>query len=285
MNDDEAAPKQNRGQWKQLERAFDVIEALLRTAQPLRLTALSEVTGLDASGTLRLLKTLADLGYVVRDDERKTYLPGARAAFPLGLMHPLQELRRDATELLLDIQRITTVTSALQVFLGGQRIVVELRHGASRLTPFWDTVSDSPHHSSASGKVLLTTLARTARLDLLGPGPFQAFTERTLTTHEALDRDLQAGLARGYFSAEEEAIVGMSSVAAPIRAATGVAIGAVIATGTSGQLPGDRLGAAGVAVKRAGDMLGTMSPAVRALETLLGRGHRTPAPAATDPRG
>ena len=77
----------------------------------------------------------------------------------------------------------------------------------------------------------------------------------------------------------------MSSVAAPIRAANGVAIGAVIATGTSGQLPGDRLEAAGVAVKRAGDMLGTMSPAVRALETLLGRGPRTPTMAATTPRG
>ncbi|MFM1988058.1 MAG: hypothetical protein RJA99_1015 [Pseudomonadota bacterium] len=258
-----------RAPLKHLERAFAVIEALLRANQPMRLTDLTPVAGLDASGTLRLLKLMAELGYVVRNDARKTYLPGAKAAFPLGLSHPFQELRRDATELLLDIQRETSVSAGLQVFLGGTRILIELRHGASRLTPFWDTTIRTALHASASGKQLLLAMSPAARQERLGPGPFERFTDRTITDPAALDADLRAAAKRGWTTVVEEAYVGMSSVAAPVRSAGRSAVGAVIATGLATQFRGDRLAAAGQAVKRAADMLGAMSPAVRSLEALL----------------
>src|SRR5437867_5257351 len=131
----EPVGKQDRVQVGQLERAFDVIDALNNSLQPLKLTALAEITRLDPSGTLRLLKTLGDLGYVIRDEQSKSYLPSPKSLFPLGLFHPFQELRRDAADLLYAVQRDTTATSALQVFLGGQRVVIEQRAGANRLTP------------------------------------------------------------------------------------------------------------------------------------------------------
>jgi IclR family acetate operon transcriptional repressor len=211
-----------------------------------------------------------DLGYVIRDDASKSYLPSARALFPLGLYHPIQELRRDAADLLMEVQRTTTVTSALQIFLGGQRVVIDQRHGSSRLTPFWNTTVTSALHSSSSGKLYLSTLGADERRKLVGPGPFERFTPTTLTTFAALEANLKQGVERGYFSAREEAFAGMSSAAAPLRVPNGGIIGAMIATGTSGQLQGDKLEECGLVVKRAADMLSTMSPAVRALEPLLG---------------
>lgn len=258
-----------RAPLKHLERAFAVLEALLRAGHPMRLTELVPMSGLDASGTLRLLKMMADLGYVHRDDATKTYLIGAKAAFPLGLFHPFNELRRDATELLLEIQRETAVTSALQVFLGGERILLELRHGSSRLTPFWDTTIRSALHASATGKLLLLAMPAAARRERLGPGPYERFTARTIVRPAALEADLRGVEQRGWSSAIEEAYVGMSSVAAPLRASGGRPIGAVIATGMARQLDGERLEAAARSVKRAADMLSTMSPAARALEVLL----------------
>jgi IclR family acetate operon transcriptional repressor len=258
-----------RAPLKHLERAFAVLEALLRAGQPMRLTDLTSVAGLDASGTLRLIKMMADLGYVVRHDASKTYVIGAKAAFPLGLFHPFQELRRDATELLLEIQRETSVTSALQIFLGGERILLELRHGSSRLTPFWDTTIRSALHASATGKLLLLSMSAAARRERLGPGPFERFTDRTIVQAAALEVDLRRTAQRGWSSAIEEAYVGMSSVAAPLRASDGTPVGAVIATGMARQLDGERLQVATQAVTRAAGMLSTMSPAVRALEPLL----------------
>ncbi len=271
MTKEGAIEAPGRGQTKQLERAFDAINALIQAAQPLKLNALAEVTRLDASGTLKLLKTLVDLGYVVRDEARKTYLPSAKALFPMGLFHPIQELRRDATDLLLDIQRATSATSALQIFLGGQRVVVEQRHGSSRLTPYWDTTVSSAYHSSSSGKLYLSTLSLAERREIAGPGPYPRFTASTLVDFKQLEADIQASLARGFFMAKEEAFSGMSSVAAPVRVPNGSVIGALIATGTTGQLPTETLEQAAMVVKKAADMLSSMSPAVRALEPLLGR--------------
>ena len=282
MTKSEPTGKEAKGSLTQLERAFDAIDALINASQPLKLTALSEVTRLDASGTLRLLKTLADLGYVIRDDARKSYLPGARALFPLSLYHPIQELRRDSTDLLVEIQRTTAATSALQIFLGGQRVVIEQRHGSSRLTPFWNTTVTSAYHSSSSGKLYLSTLTPNERSKLVGAGPFERFTPTTLTTANQLEADIRTSLERGFFAAREEAFSGMSSVAAPLRVPNGGVVGCMVATGTSGQLQGNKLQECGLVVRRAADMLSTMSPAVRALESLLGgstRAQPTAAPA------
>lgn len=277
MTKKEVPEKPVKSQLSQLERAFDTLDALINATQPMKLTALSEVSRLDGSGTLRLLKTLTDLGYVIRDDVRKCYLPGARALFPLGLYHPLQELRRDASDLLLEIQRTTTATSALQIFLGGQRVVVDQRYGSSRLTPFWDTTVKSAHHSSSSGKLYLSTLDEAERRKLLGREPYQAFTAATHTTYRAVQDDMEVSTARGFFSAREEAFAGMSSVAAPLRVPSGFIIGAIVATGTAGQLQGNKLIECGQLVKQSADMLSTMSPAVRALESMLGTSRRSPA--------
>jgi len=270
MNSSESNGR-DRVQTGQLERAFDVIKALTNSLQPLKLSALSEVTRLDPSGTLRLLKTLIDLGYVTRDDATKSYLPSARALFPLTLFHPFQELRRDAADLLFAIQRDTGATSAVQVFLGGERVVLEQRAGSNRLTPYVDPIVRSPHHASASGKLLLSSLTPEERASLVGPGPFQRLTRYTLTTPEQLEAEIHRSNQRGFFSVQEEAMVGMSSIAAALTSASGQVIGCMVAFGTSMQLPEDLMTERGEAVKRAADMLSRMSPALRALEPMLCR--------------
>lgn len=280
MKNTEPIDRQEKVQVGQLERAFDVIDALINSMQPLKLSALSEVTRLDPSGTLRLLKTLIDLGYVTRDDATKSYLPGARAMFPLSLFHPFQELRRDAADLLFAIQRDTGATSAVQVFLGGERVVLEQRAGSNRLTPYVEPIVRSAYHASASGKLLLSSLSPEEFAAAVGPGPFERFTRYTLTTLEELEAEIRSSRERGYFTVKEEAMLGMSSLAAPLTSLNGQVVGCMVAFGTSMQLPADRMADHGAAVKQAADMLSRMSPALRALEPLLSRSAKAVAAAA-----
>ena len=263
--------KPGAAQQSQLARAFDVINALINATQPMKLKTLAEVTRLDASGTLRLLKTLVELGYVIRIESTKSYLPSVKALFPIGLYHPIQELRRDAAQLLIEIQQTCDVTSALQIFLGGQRVVIDQRHNSSRLTPFWNTTITSPLHSSASGKLYLSTLSLNERRKLLGGGSLERFTAATLTSFDDLETNIQASLEQGFFTAKEEAFSGMSSVAAPLRAPGGLVIGAMVATGNASQLQDKKLIECGQIVKRAADFLSQMSPNIRTLESLLGQ--------------
>ena len=265
----EPGGKQEKVQMGQLERALDVVHALNNSLQPLKLTALAEITRLDPSGTLRLLKSLVDLGYVTRDDQSKSYLPSPKSLFPLSLFHPFQELRRDAADLLYEIQRDTTATSALQLFLGGQRVVIEQRAGANRLTPYVEPIVRSELHASASGKALLSTLSPDQRQRLLGPESYARFTPQTMTTLQELEQDLEISRERGYFAVNEEAMQGMSAITAPVFLNNGCVVGCMVAFGTSQQLPRDAMRERGQVVKRGADILSTMSPALRALEPLL----------------
>jgi DNA-binding IclR family transcriptional regulator len=273
------ADKQDKAQSGQLERAFAVIHALTNSLFPMKLNALAEVAGLDPSGTLRLLKTLSELGYVMRDDARKAYFPSPRALFPLSMFHPLDELRRDAAEPLLRILRETTATSALQAFICGQRVVVEHCAGSNRLSPYVDHTVNSLLHSSASGKVLLSTMDGAERRALLGDGPFPQSTPHTLTTWAQLDADIERGVERGFFTVVEEAMLGMSAIAAPLKLPNGSVVGCLVAFGTTAQLPLTLMPERGLVVCQAADMLKSMSPALRALEPLLMRSPKLAASA------
>jgi DNA-binding IclR family transcriptional regulator len=74
-----------------------------------------------------------------------------------------------------------------------------------------------PLHCSSMGKAHLLDLSREAIRELLGPGPYEARTAHTLTSLDALWADLEVGRRRGYTVSDEEAVVGVRSLGAPIR--------------------------------------------------------------------
>ena len=136
-----------------------------------------------------------------------------------------------------------------------------------------DPTVTSALHASASGKLLMSGWTPQQRAAFLGKEPFVRFTPYTLTTVEELESDLKASSARGYFTVNDEAMLGMSSIAAPLDL-HGNLIGCLVAFGTSFQLPREGMHDRGLVVKRAADMLSAMSPAIRALEPLLVRNGR-----------
>src|SRR5207245_9352230 len=100
------------------------------------------------------------------------------------------------------------------------------------------------------------------------------------------DSDIEASVARGYFTVNEEAMQGMSAIAAPLFLPNKQVIGCLVAFGTSSQLPAQSMERGGLVLKRAADILSMMSPAVRALEPMLIRSPKpapVPAPVEVDP--
>ena len=76
-----------------------------------------------------------------------------------------------------------------------------------------------PVHCTSMGKALLINLSSDELLDLLGPGPYEAFTPHTLTTFDDLIADLATTKQRGYALNDEEFAIGLCSIAASIRGA------------------------------------------------------------------
>ena len=84
-----------------------------------------------------------------------------------------------------------------------------------------------PLHASASGKALLAFAPLDERRKLMDGMVLHAFTERTITTHEALEAEIarirQAGLSRS----REELVLGLAGWAAPIYGEEGTLIAAL----------------------------------------------------------
>lgn len=199
-----------------LSKGLQIIEVLQQSNSYLPLSGIAAETGLDPSTTYRLLQTLVESGYAVRDDARKSYLAGPRALSPLSLFHPLTQLRREAAPVLKFLQSETGETSALSINLGYERVVVDFVRGNYPLSPYYDSWVASPLHGSASGKLLLAWMTPEQREELLGPGPYKANTPFTITDPAVLARELDAVRESGFAVAREDNFLNLIAIGVPL---------------------------------------------------------------------
>ena len=116
-----------------LSRGLQIVDVLTSAQGCLTLSEVAALTGLDASTALRLLHSLSERGYVVREESAKRYMAGPRALSPLSLFHPLTLFRREAEQVLRSLQKNTGETCALVLFLGKERLVVDFIRGTQPL--------------------------------------------------------------------------------------------------------------------------------------------------------
>jgi IclR family pca regulon transcriptional regulator len=88
-----------------------------------------------------------------------------------------------------------------------------------------------PAHCSSLGKVLLADLPIERLEELLSRHELVQFTPKTLATRDGLMADLDQARKRGYAFGDEELVIGLRAVAAPIRDSSGRAVAAVNVTG------------------------------------------------------
>nr|WP_277350140.1 IclR family transcriptional regulator C-terminal domain-containing protein [Nonomuraea sp. FMUSA5-5] len=102
-----------------------------------------------------------------------------------------------------------------------------------RLAPrsFVLTGQRKPLYATGIGKCLLLGLTPQERRELVPEASMQAFTSRTIVTHERLDQELGAVLGRGYATEVEELAFGRACVAAPIRDMSGAVVAAISISG------------------------------------------------------
>jgi DNA-binding IclR family transcriptional regulator len=250
-----------------LQRGLLLLELMVNAGRALTLTELSELSNLHASTVHRLMQTLMQSEHVFRDGAKR-YYAGPRSYLPLSLHHPFNALRRDSYETLRTLRDRFAVTCGLSVFIGTQRLVVELAV-ANTLSPYYQTHLTSPLHAAASGKLLLLNFPPQQRRDLLGPAPYQQYTPQTITDAEAVERDLALTAERGYAVSLNENFKGISAVGAPINVTPQRAVGSSTFAGPSHFFTADTVPEMGTLARQAADLLALGSPGVRAVRHQL----------------
>jgi IclR family pca regulon transcriptional regulator len=224
-----------------LGRGLSILDVFTEVNNSLTLVEVAKAVGLDKSTTFRFVYTLETLGYLERDPESKRYRPG------------LKVLKLGFTALnSLDLVQLAGPRLKALSNQSGEAVNMAVRDGAEtvyivRISPRQivninlQLGSRLPVHCTAMGKVLLIDLSREELFELLGPGPYEAFTPNTVTTFEGLAADVAAARQRRYAISDEEFAIGLCSVAAPIKREDGQIVAAINISAPSARLTGGEM--------------------------------------------
>jgi DNA-binding IclR family transcriptional regulator len=228
-------------------RASAVLDCFSEDDPEWSITDLARKLHLNQSTVSRLVGTLEATGLLERVPGALRVRVGLRAAV-LGYVALSQmELRRASLPVLEMLSRDTGLNATLAVLSGTQAIYVarvevdQLFHGEYVLGRV------APLHGSAVGKLLLAEVAPATAQRLLAKLPLKPYTPNTLTTADALRRELKTIRTRRYGTDRSEWLAGVGAIAFPVRDAGGVTVAAVAVSGlmesvfTSGSVVMDKV--------------------------------------------
>ncbi len=183
-------------------------------------------TRINPTSTFRFVETLIQLGYLVKDRETKLVKLGPMA---LALSHNiiksfdlLQIVKPHIDEAFARSK--VTIDSAL---VEENRLVLLYRREAKDTLTLTLPLVSTQLHCSALGKAYLSALPEAARARALDGLTLTSRTPNSLANKTALLADLRRTRERGYAISNEEYVLGLVSIGAPLVNADGNVLGAV----------------------------------------------------------
>jgi len=203
----------------QLLQAFDAAHARLTVTEAAR------QVGISPASARRCLLTLRGMGYVATDGKHYWLDHGAlRIGYAYASSTQLPRLLQPALDALSERSR----ESASLAVLHGDAVLIAGRSTARKtLRVGLGVGSRLPLHCSAAGRSLMLHMPDAQIRELLGRGPFERFTTRTLTQSRDVLREIAASRQRGYTACDEEIEVGVRSIAVPVADQTGQPVAAL----------------------------------------------------------
>jgi IclR family acetate operon transcriptional repressor len=202
-----------------VDRALDLIEALVAADGEVAITALAARTGLHVSTVHRLLATLLRRGYVRQNPETSRYYAGAKLATLSEGRSRYGELRLRARPLLRALTESTRETANLVVLDDLQAVYIETVPSPQVVRLFTAVGNRTPLHATGAGKVLLANLPAARRDALLDRLDLRGYTAHTIVDRAALRRTLDEVRERGFAIDDEEYDEGVRCVAVAVGSA------------------------------------------------------------------
>lgn len=212
---------------RSVAKGLALLSSFDRDRPSLGLKDLSERMGWSKGTAYRFASTLLQLGYLDQDALTKRYRPGIKV-LELGFacLSSLGITER-AQSHLEELFHETGQPVQIAV-LDGSDIVYVARRADRSLTQIDLYVGARlPAYCTSMGKVLLAYRPWDEVRRLMRGVPMRQYTPTTATTLERLRADLAAIVSAGYAMTDQEFELGVRSVAAPIRDASGGVIAAV----------------------------------------------------------
>lgn len=245
-------------------RTFAVLELFRDRGGDLGISEIANTLGLSASTVHRIVRALADRGYLAQHQANERYYLG-RSAVLLG--HAASHgLGLDLAQSVLErLSEVSGESVNLGVRDADEMVVVIRAESRQPLRFSQDPGSRLPVHASAMGKLTLS-LAGSIE-DEIGalPAPLRALTTKTITSPARLRRELESIRRRGFSIDDEEAIPGVRCLAVPVHAPDGGAVAALGVQGPAVRMTRSRIKDLAPAAHRAAAEIAQLLPSAHRL--------------------
>jgi DNA-binding IclR family transcriptional regulator len=215
-----------------LDRAFAVLDLLAASNTPLGLAEIAEALGLHKSTAHRFLMVLERHRMVERAQAGKFRL-GLRLCDLGGRAIEQFDLRERAQLHLKTLVAEVEETAHLCVMEKTHMVYIDKQEPERSIRMISRVGASSPIHCTAVGKAILATMPRSRVEALLPELRLERFTRRTMTSREALLKELERTSRRGYAVDDEEREEGVRCAGVAILDGRGEAVAAVSISGPS----------------------------------------------------
>lgn len=198
-----------------VEKCVVVLDLLARATGNMSYSEIAETTGYNKSSTHRILSILMGQGLVQLDERNKSYSVGPKLVSWARSAWQKTDLNQIEDTDLSDLSKATGMNVAVAVL--SDNSVTFIRTNIIR--PYKLAVKiggQSELHCTAVGKVFLAYMEPLEREEYLRTAEMEKYTETTLTTPDALSRDIAQVRERGYAIADREEFYQVVGMAAPI---------------------------------------------------------------------
>jgi len=244
-----------------VDRAVRVLRTLAERGER-SLSELSRELGVSKSTLSALLATLEQHALVERDEASRRFRLGpgiAKLAMAAAAAHvDVREAARPQLELLAELSGETAI---LHIPSGDGTVIaerVEPMHQLKVVAPLGHRL---PAFAGSVAKMLLATLPEERAEAIVHARPLPVFTPRSIVDPDAYLDDVVRARKRGYAVENEEYLVGVRAVSAPVLGRDGEAIGTLSIVGVGARIVGRTKELAGAVVTAAAETSGRLAEA------------------------
>ncbi|MBN2032769.1 MAG: IclR family transcriptional regulator [Deltaproteobacteria bacterium] len=221
-------------------KAFEILKLIASIKEGIGISEIARELGIAKSTVHGMTSALEEVGAVGRDPLTKRYTLGF-TLFELGKTAYSQIELKDLARPFMEELMERTQTSVFLGLLNSDHVtileIVEPRTELKITSPIGTTI---PLFAGAAGKVFLAMMDENQALRVIGSKGLTRYTENSITDVDRYIEEIGSVKAKGFATDDEEYILGVRAVAAPILG-VGHAMSAIWAVGFKTSLDEDKM--------------------------------------------
>jgi DNA-binding IclR family transcriptional regulator len=202
---------------KSIEKVLQIITIMAENRGPMRLQDIAEKSELPASTALRLIHTLVSNGFARQDPYNQQYSLSLKFAYIGSLVKSSIDLRNIARPYLIDLANRCNTSSCIAIEEKRNVLFIDVVESPSNdIKAVRHIGSYNPMYCTAIGKLFMLNFDNKQISEYVATNPLNPYTPRTITTKNDLINELERIRLKGYAINDEEQVLGLRCLAAPI---------------------------------------------------------------------